>query len=366
MPRDLQSLPLSDLFNTLLPTPVLRRACAQFLAEDVGSGDVTSRLTIPADLRGTARVVARESCVLAGIDAAVFLATSGRRDLIVVERARDGERLRAGAVVAVIEGRLRDLLLVERCVLNLLGRLSGVATMTAAFVDRLRSARGARAVLLDTRKTTPGLRLLEKYAVRAGGGMLHRIGLFDAVLVKDNHLAALAGQSAQPVTGATAGRRNARAKHANGAGNSALERLRAALTQLGPARRRLRFVEVEVDRLDQLAEILRWPSGIVDVVLLDNMTLAQLRRAVSMRDDAGSAVALEASGGVRLETVAAIARTGVDRISAGAITHAARSIDFSLEVDEAPAAATSAPTAAPARERARARSAPRRGIRAGQ
>lgn len=310
MPRDLHALSLEALFSLLLPTPLLRRTCARLLAEDIGAGDVTSRLTIPPRRRGTGRIVAREACVVAGIDAVAFLATSGRRDLLFVERRRDGDRVAAGAEVAVIEGRMRDLLAVERCVLNLLGRMSGVATSTAAFVDRIRRAPGSRARLFDTRKTTPGLRLLEKYAVRCGGGSLHRIGLFDAVLVKDNHLAALAGDG------------------------RALDRLRSALARLGPKRRRLRFVEVEVDRLEQLAEILLWPRGLVDIVLLDNMDLPQLRRAVGMRNRAGSGIQLEASGGVTLERVASIARTGVDRISSGAITHAARSIDLSLEVDE--------------------------------
>jgi len=322
MPRDLNALSLDELLATLVPTAALRRSCASFLAEDIGSGDVTCRLTIPAKARGTARVVAREACVLAGLDAAAFLATSGKRDLLFVERARDGARVRAGAVVAIIEGGLRDLLEVERSVLNLLGRLSGVATQTAAFVARVKQVRGSRVKVFDTRKTTPGLRALEKYAVRAGGGHLHRLGLFDAVLVKDNHLAALAGLA----PGAPG-----EAKEASSA--RALASLRAKLERMSTTRRRLRFVEVEVDHLDQLAEILCWPEGLVDFVLLDNMSVAQLRRAVAMRDRAKSAIELEASGGVRLASVAAIARSGVDRISIGSLTHAARSIDLTLEVE---------------------------------
>lgn len=330
VPRDLNRLSLDELFAVLLPTPLLRRECRRFLEEDVGCGDVTSRAMISADRRGSARIVAREPCVLAGMDAAAYLATMGRRDLLLAEQARDGSRLRSGAVVAVIEGRVRDLLEVERCVLNLLGHLSGIATLTAAFVDRIRRTRGARAHLFDTRKTTPGLRLFEKYAVRAGGGRLHRLRLDDAVLVKDNHLAALGGD--------------------------ALDGARRRLVALGSKRRRLRFVEVEVDRLDQLAEILRWPKGLVDVVLLDNMTPRDLRRAVSMRDRASSKVELEASGGVRLGRVATIARTGVDRISAGAVTHAARSIDFSMEFDAVVGmGVASPPTRAVRRPRSRQR-----------
>jgi len=336
MPRDLNALSLERLFDTLLPTKVLRRECARILAEDIGTGDATSRLTIPTRLRGAARIVAREACVVAGLDAVAFLATSGRRDLLFAERTRDGARVKPGTTVAIVEGRLRDLLTVERSMLNLLARMSGIATMSAAFVDRIRSTcRGAaRPLLLDTRKTTPGLRLFEKYAVRAGGGTLHRIGLFDAVLVKDNHLAAI---ESMPTRASERSQRNGRVgMRATAPG--ALDRLRRMLERLGPARRRFRFVEIEVDRLDQLDEILRWPKGLVDIVLLDNMKPRQLRRAVERRDRLRSPILLEASGGVRLETIATIARSGVDRISAGAITHAARSIDFSLDIEPLPQA----------------------------
>jgi len=349
VPRDLNALSLDELFAELLPTPVLRRECRRFLEEDVGRGDVTSRATIPADRRGSARIVARESCVLAGIDAAAYLATMGRRDLLFAERARDGARLRKGAVAAVIEGRVRDLLEVERCVLNLLGHLSGIATTTAEFVERIARVRGTRARLFDTRKTTPGLRLFEKYAVRAGGGRLHRLRLDDAILVKDNHLAALAEDEAVAVGGrASAGRGGA-------AWRDALDGARRRLEALGAKRRGLRFVEIEVDRLEQFDEILRWPKGLVDIVLLDNMTPSELRRAVAMRNGASSRIELEASGGVRLARVATIARTGVDRISAGAVTHAARSIDFSLEFDAVAGKGGGSPRAGAAR-RARSRS----------
>ena len=299
---DLDLLPLPELFETLLPEPILVPMLRRFMEEDVGPGDVTSRATIPASARGTARVVARRACVLAGLDAAALLALDGGRDLMVAARVEDGDRIAAGATVAVLEGNLRDILAVERCVLNLLGRLSGVATATAAFVSRL-AGTGAR--LLDTRKTTPGLRLLEKYAVRCGGGSLHRLGLWDAVLIKDNHLASI------------------------GRADAVARALRAVRRM--PGRGRMRFVELEVDTLDQLRQALRQPRGMVDVVLLDNMTLPQLRAAVAMRRRLAPQVALEASGGVTLRNAAAIARTGVDRISTGAVTHSAASIDFGLD-----------------------------------
>ncbi|MBX3354617.1 MAG: carboxylating nicotinate-nucleotide diphosphorylase [Phycisphaeraceae bacterium] len=310
MLRDLNTLQLPALFAELLPAAQLRRECRRIVREDLGRGDVTSRLTIPASALGRAALVAREGCTLAGLPAVKVLAESNFKGLHLRAKARDGETISAGRLVATIEGSVRGILAAERSVLNLLGRLSGVATVTAAFVAKIRSVRGARAQLLDTRKTTPGLRNFEKYAVRCGGGALHRVGLFDAILVKDNHLAALSS-----------------------AREPALERLKRVLERSMRSRPKWRFVEVEVDTLEQFSEILAWPSGTVDMVLLDNMSPGQLARAVAMRERARSPIVLEASGGVRLETVAAIARTGVDRISAGAVTHAARSIDFSLEVE---------------------------------
>ncbi len=348
MAEDLNCLPLDALAARLLPSSLLRRETARFLAEDEGAGDITTRLTIAADARGRARLVAREPCVLSGIDAAAFVATAGRRDLVFVERRRDGSRVPRGACVAVLEGRLRDLLAVERTVLNLLGRMSGVATRTAEFVERVGAARGSRAVVCDTRKTMPGLRAFEKYAVRCGGGTLHRIGLFDAVLVKDNHLAALEGEPGgsleclrrrlarvRPGVGGGASARAAVVGGARGQGAGSGPRGAPGAGSAVQGRRRSApaFVEVEVDRLDQLDEILRWPRGLVDIVLLDNMTPAQLARAVRARDRSRSTLLLEASGGVRLETIERIARSGVDRISVGALTHSVRSIDFSMEVE---------------------------------
>lgn len=304
-----------------MPPKQLSREVARFLAEDVGAGDITTGLVIGPRKQGRALIVAREPCVLAGSAATAGIVASRGRALRLVESRQDGSRLRRGDAVAVIEGSTRDLLTIERTLLNLLGRLSGVATLTAEFVDRVRSLPGAHAVICDTRKTTPGLRAFEKYAVRCGGGVLHRIGLFDAILVKDNHLAALAHEPGGALEALRA----------------RLERLRAgarARTRRAPsAQRPPSFIEVEVDRLDQLEEILRWPRGVVDIVLLDNMTPALMRRAVRLRDRAKSSILLEASGGVTLRTVAAIARSGVDRISVGALTHSARGIDFAMEME---------------------------------
>jgi nicotinate-nucleotide pyrophosphorylase (carboxylating) len=209
-----------------------------------------------------------------------------------------------------MEGPLRGILLLERTLLNLLGRLCGVATLTGAFVARVR---GTRARIRDTRKTTPGLRALEKHAVRCGGATPHRFGLFDAFLAKDNHVAGMApSRMAREIR---RGVESARRRHA------------------------LRFAMVEADSLAQVEALLRLPAGVVDAILLDNMPLASLRRAVARRDLLAPRVRLEASGGVTLRSVAAIARTGVDFISVGAITHSAPQVDLSLEVRADAAAA---------------------------
>jgi nicotinate-nucleotide pyrophosphorylase (carboxylating) len=217
---------------------------------------------------------------------------------------QDGDLLTPGAQVARMEGSTRDLLTAERVVLNLLGRLSGVATQTRRFVDRLR---GTRARLYDTRKTTPGWRRLEKYAVRCGGGHNHRLGLYDAVLIKDNHLA----QQSHPVCSVPA----------------AVERARTFLEQR-QVTERLPLIEVEVDTLNQLQQAL---AASPDIILLDNMQVEQLREAVRLRDAAGSTTELEASGGVTLDSIRSIAETGVDRISVGAVTHSACGLDFGLD-----------------------------------
>ena len=216
---------------------------------------------------------------------------------------RDGERISPGETLAVLEGDLAQIVTLERTLLNLIGRMSGVATLTRKYVD---AVAGTRATILDTRKTTPGLRLLEKYAVRCGGGSSHRLGLYDAVLVKDNHIAGIPLDSLP----------------------GELARASRAIR----AERPILFFEVEVDTLEQFERVLRVERGLIDIVLLDNLGPDALRDAVRMRDRAGSAILLEASGGVRLETVRALAESGVDRISAGALTHSAVSADIGLDI----------------------------------
>ena len=231
-------------------------------------------------------------------------------DARLSRHAEDGERLEAGATFLSVQGPLRGILAAERTLLNYVGHLSGIATLTARYVER---TAGTRAAICDTRKTMPGMRMLEKWAVRCGGGTNHRIGLFDAMLVKDNHVAGLAPKEMA-------------------------ERVASAASD-ARMRSPLRFVEVECDTLDQLRAILSLPAGTVDMVLLDNMRPAQLADAVRMRDSAAPAVLLEASGGVHLDDVAAIAATGVDRISVGALTHSAPCLDVGLDIDVAPAPA---------------------------
>lgn len=273
----------------LVIEPVVRTA----LAEDLGrAGDVTARACVPPDARLRAVFAVRREGRVAGLDCARLAVLTLDPTARFEPRLADGEDAGAGAVLAEVEGEARALLSAERTALNLLGRLSGVATATRAYV---RAVAGTGARIADTRKTTPGLRALEKHAVLCGGGLNHRFGLDDAILIKDNHIAVCGGDVAEAV-------RRARAF----AGH-------------------LMKVEVEVDGLDQLeAALAEGP----DVVMLDNFSLGDLRRAVALT--AGRAV-LEASGGVSLETVRAIAETGVDVISVGALTHSAPALDVGLD-----------------------------------
>ena len=268
--------------------PIVRAA----LAEDLGrAGDVTSLATIDADARFAAVFVARKDGRIAGLDGA-RLAVKALDPTATFEIVTpDGSDAAPGAVLARVEGAARALLSAERVALNLLQRLCGVATLTRAYV---RAVEGTGAAITDTRKTTPGLRALEKYAVRCGGGVNHRFGLDDAILIKDNHVAAC------------------------GSVGEAVRRARAFAGHLMK-------VEVEVDGLDQLAEAI---AGGPDVIMLDNFSLDDLRTAVHMV--AGRAL-LEASGGVTLETVRAIAETGVNVISVGALTHSAPALDIGLD-----------------------------------
>jgi nicotinate-nucleotide pyrophosphorylase (carboxylating) len=257
-------------------------------------------------------IVAREGGVMSGLDVLPHALPDFAPECELAMRFRDGDRVHAGQPVAVLSGPLREVLAAERTFLNVLGRLSGIATRTARFVEAIK---GTKAVLLDTRKTTPGWRMLEKYGVRCGGGHLHRVGLYDAVLFKDNHIAGVVPKDlAEWVRNATENAR--RLADIRGTG--------------------LRFVELEVDSLEQLEAVLRAgvcdPGRGLDVILLDNMDVATLRRAIELRARHKSAVLFEASGGVTLETVRGIAETGVDSISVGGLTHHAVSLNVSMDV----------------------------------
>lgn len=281
---------LSPLPRTLYE-PIVRAA----LAEDFGlGGDLTSEATVPAGTRAEAAFVARQAGVLAGLDVALEAFRILDTNAVFAVGVRDGERAQAGTTIARITCDARALLGAERTALNLLSHLSGIASATARYV----AAAGGRAAISETRKTLPGLRALQKYAVRAGGGANHRFRLDDAILIKDNHIA-LAGGVAAALDGA-----HARAGH-------------------------LVKIEIEVDTLAQLDEVLAHKLG-ADVILFDNFSLEDLGEAV--RRTRGLAV-LEASGGITLETVGAIAETGVDVISVGALTHSVVALDIGLDIE---------------------------------
>ena len=269
---------------------------ARALAEDVGAGDLTAGLIDP-QRRARARVLVRESAVLCGSAWATAAVQALDSSATLTWHATEGQRVQADTVVLHIEGQAQALLTAERTALNFLQLLSAVATHTASFVAAIAEVPGNRAVIVDTRKTLPGLRLAQKYAVRAGGGTNHRIGLFDAVLIKENHIAAAGGVTA------------------------ALQRAQTVAAQA-------QFIEIEVETLAQLDEAL---GAGARMVLLDNMTFAQMRQAVAL--NAGRAI-LEVSGGVNRDTVREIAATGVDRISIGALTKDVRATDFSMRFED--------------------------------
>ncbi len=270
------------------------------LSEDLdAAGDLTTNLLVPPERLGSAVFVARSTGVVAGLPIIPLVleavaAGTGHVEMVT----KDGTAVVKGTPLARIHGSFRTILTAERTALNFLQRLSGVATQTRRFVDQLA---GLPCVLLDTRKTTPGWRVLEKYAVRCGGGSNHRMGLYDGILIKDNHLASLADQP-HPIA-------------------LAIERARNNIGSALP-------IEVEVETLSQLEEAL---LARPDVILLDNMNLETLRQAVARRNVVAPEVRLEASGGVRLDTIRAIAETGVDRISVGALTHSAVALDIALD-----------------------------------
>jgi nicotinate-nucleotide pyrophosphorylase (carboxylating) len=272
--------------NPFVLDPILRHA----LAEDIGTGDVTTEATIAAGTQAGAELVAKEDFVLAGIDVAARVFLLIDPETAFEKLIEDGQAVKRGDVLAWIKGGAATLLQGERVALNFLQRMSGIATQTAAFVQ---AVEGTEATIVDTRKTTPGLRLLEKYAVRMGGGGNHRMALYDAVLIKENHIAAAGGIT------------------------TALLRARKSVPHT-------QKIEIEVRNQDELAEALQ--AG-ADILLLDNMSLEALKAAVA---HVNKRAVTEASGGVNLETVREIAETGVDLISVGALTHSSRAVDISM------------------------------------
>ncbi|MAN64160.1 MAG: nicotinate-nucleotide diphosphorylase (carboxylating) [Parvibaculum sp.] len=279
-----------------LPSLIVESAVRAALAEDLGdAGDITSQSTVPADTRSRVVLRARDHGCIAGLDAARAAFREMDPGLRISVQAPDGSVVAPGDVIAAIEGNARAIVTGERVALNFLGHLSGIATATRKFVD---AVSGTNTRICCTRKTTPGLRAFEKYAVRAGGGVNHRFGLYDAILIKDNHIA-MAGGIAEAISGA-----RAKAGH-------------------------MVRIEIEVDTLDQLTEAL--DIG-VEAVLLDNMPPAVLSEAVDINQ---GRAALEASGGITLDTAAGVAATGVDYISVGWITHSAPCLDIGLDYEAA-------------------------------
>ena len=280
-----------------LTTAEIRRAVRAALAEDLGGGDATTLATVPPNARSVALMRAREPLVVAGIQFAELAFRELSPKIEIKKLSRDGQRAEAGDTLLKISGSSRALLSAERVALNFVQRLSGVATATAQFADLVR---GTKARILDTRKTTPGWRRFEKYAVACGGGQNHRIGLFDMVLIKDNHLVALQNEKPNAIAAAVA-------------------RAREKFPKLK--------VEVEADTLEQVAQA---ADAGADIILLDNMPPTQLRQAVKIVKGRAQT---EASGGVNLKTVRKIAEAGVDFISVGAITHSARAVDIGLDFE---------------------------------
>jgi nicotinate-nucleotide pyrophosphorylase (carboxylating) len=262
------------------------------LEEDLGPGDITTEALVDLSVKGEARLIAKEEIILAGIE--VFSRVFSRLDpeIVVETKYRDGEAVSNGEDIGIVKGSMRGILSGERTALNFLQRLSGIATLTRKYVERTDSS---KVRVIDTRKTTPGLRILEKYAVRRGGGFNHRFGLFDGILIKDNHIA-VAGSIAK-----------------------ALARIKGRVPHT------LR-IEVEVEDIKGVEEAI---GAGADAILLDNMSLKEMREAVSI---AGGRVLLEASGGITLESIEEVSKTDIDLISVGAITHSARSMNISLEV----------------------------------
>lgn len=301
---------LEAVWQVLAAEEAIRALALLARAEDLGEhGDITTICAIDPARRAAARLIAREPGVIAGLHTAPVLIDIFESDLTWTAHVEEGDQVASsafsapGATLATLTGRAADILTLERALLNTLSRLSGIATLTRAFVERVA---GTSAVVCDTRKTTPGWRGLEKYAVACGGGTLHRIGLNDAVLIKDNHIAAVRLHELAAFVQRTAA---------------------AARERFQPD-----FIAVEVETIEQFEQLLTLDPGAIDIVLLDNMESHALRAAVALRDERNPTLSLEASGGVTLDTVRAIAETGVDRIAVGALTHSANWLDIALDI----------------------------------
>jgi len=275
----------------------VRQSLKQWLDEDIGTGDITTMATIPPDHRSKGIIHAKDSGIIAGLPVAEAVFALVDERLKFFGRVKEGQRVQPGTILAEVEGPTRGILLGERLALNLMQRMSGIATRTREMVDALQ---GLPARLVDTRKTTPGHRILEKYAVRVGGGHNHRFGLFDAVLIKDNHI-----------------------KGAGGIANA----IEASRRQIPHTMK----IEVEVESREQLLEALE--AG-ADIIMLDNMSVPEMREAVNLIKSRAPHVTVEASGNVTLETVREIASAGVDVISVGRLTYSVRALDISLDLND--------------------------------
>ena len=300
--NELPSISNQKMLDQLAPRTVRSTLIQVARLEDLGDGcDVTSEASVPPKQRVKVQINARVPGVICGLSLLEEILAGFGMEAEAELAAVDGDKINAGAVVATLEGRHAELLTVERTMLNLLGHLSGIATATRRLVDLVA---GTRAAICETRKTLPGLRGLQKYAVYCGGGRLHRFGLFDAALFKDNHLATM-----------------------RSLGTDLEAACRAARTK-----GQIRFVEVEVDTLDQLDTVLSFEPGVVDIILLDNMPPEMMAEAVQRRDDRRPGVELEASGGISEATIRAVAQAGVDRISVGALTHSVQNLDLGFDL----------------------------------
>ena len=297
--------PLIEAFKLLNSETYLLKFFDLVREEDLQlQGDVTSKLMISETANARARIFSKANAVLCGVQSIPYLLRAYRSTLSMNQLQADGDKLNVGQTVLEFHGSAREILAIERPALNLLSRLSGISSLTEKYVLK---TTGSKTKIYDTRKTTPGLRGLEKYAVRCGGGYCHRMGLHDAVLVKDNHLQNVSVLDLQ---------------------NILSKKLRHAREQF-----KLDFIEVEVDTLAQLEKIIDEPTPIIDMVLLDNMSNEDIEKAVTLRNQKKPGLLLEASGGIHLERISLLSKMGVDRISVGALTHSAPAVDFSMEIE---------------------------------